>query len=88
MYKFAVCRYDDYLIHHNFEDNRNDIKEILAVFYNYKDAYNYYMDCIKNYGNIDNNLWIVFIEDGKAVQFERAKFEVLTRFRNINSNMV
>jgi len=84
MYKFAVCRYDEYLISHNFGNENNDVDRVLAVFDTYDEAFVYYMNIIKHYAGSNNDFWIVWIKDDQVIQFDRMKRESFTRFRNIN----
>ncbi|MEE3344487.1 MAG: hypothetical protein VZS44_10375 [Bacilli bacterium] len=69
MNKFGVCRCDNI-------DSYEPFIEELKQFDTYEEAYEYYMQIINQnkYSFIyPNNLWIVWIDDDKIVQFTQLR---------------
>ena len=75
--KFGVCNYD-------FNAYKSEVKN-LVQFETFEEAFDYYMEKLSEYENYpynvgyDNDLWIVWIEGDRIIQFEQLKENVRCR---------
>ena len=78
MTKFGVC------ICNNIEAYTIKVSN-LEVFDNYDDAYSYYLEkAYRDVNILNSNVWLVFIEDNRIVQFEQLTMRIKCKIVDID----